>query len=310
MDFPSPIDVLNLSEIIGAEVSGDKSVIVSGLNEIHRVRKGDVTFVDHPKYYEKVLNSKASAIIINKKRRPPKGKVLLYHPDPFNAFLVLIKRFRPFEKSVKPVSDKAEIGEGTVIQPGVFIGNNVKIGKNCIIHSNVSINDYCLIGDNVIINSNSVIGGDAYYFQKREGGYKKFLSCGRVIVEDNVEIGALCSIDRGVTSDTIIGAGTKFDNHCQVGHDTVIGKNCLIGAFTAIAGVTTVEDEVVTWANVLINKDVVVGKRAVLLATTGVDKSLEGGRVYMGAPAMDVRQYWREHIAKSKMPDVVKHLKL
>jgi UDP-3-O-[3-hydroxymyristoyl] glucosamine N-acyltransferase len=310
MDFPAPIDVLSLSGIIDAEVSGDKSIVVSGLNEIHRVRKGDVTFVDHPKYYDKVLNSKASVIIINKKIDAPEGKTLLYHNDPFKAFLDLIKHFRPFEKSEKPVSDSAEIGEGTIIQPGVFIGNNVKIGKNCIIHSNVSINDYCIIGDNVIINSNSVIGGDAYYFQKREDGYTKFLSCGRVIVEDNVEIGSLCSIDRGVTSDTIIGEGTKFDNHCQVGHDTLIGKHCLIGAFTAIAGVTTLEDEVVTWANVLINKDLTVGKGAVLLATTGVDKSLEGGKVYMGAPAMEARRYWREHLAKSKMPDVVRHLNL
>ncbi len=310
MDFPKPIPVTVLSEMTNSELSGDKSIIVSGLNEIHRVRKGDVTFVDHPKYYEKVLNSKASVIIINKKTVAPEGKALLYHNDPFEAFLALIKRFRPFEKSDKTVSDTAEIGEGTIIQPGVFIGNNVKIGKNCIIHSNVSINDYCVLGDNVVINSNTVIGGDAYYFQKRESGYKKFLSCGRVVIEDNVEIGSLCSVDRGVTSDTVIGEGTKFDNHCQVGHDTVIGKNCLIGAFTAIAGVTTIEDDVITWANVLINKDVVVGKGAVLLATTGVDKSLEGGKVYMGAPAIEARQYWREHLAKSKMPDVVRHLKL
>ena len=147
-------------------------------------------------------------------------------------YVKLVKKFKPFEACNSQISETAEIGEGTIIQPNVFIGNHVKIGKNCLIHSNVSIYDNTIIGDNVIIHANSVLGADAYYFQRRPEGYRKLESCGRVIIRDNVEIGALCSIDKGVSGDTTIDCGTKLDNHCQVGHDTYIGKNCLIWSYT------------------------------------------------------------------------------
>ena len=154
-----------------------------------------------------------------------------------------------------------------------------------------------------------MIGADAYYFQRRPEGYKKLESCGRVILEDNVEVGALTSIDKGVSGDTIISFGTKFDNHVQVGHDTYIGRNCLIGAFCAIAGVTRIEDDVILWANVLINKDLVIGKGAILLAGSGTEKSLEGGKIYWGAPAIEARKKWREVAALKMLPDIIQKLK-
>ena len=160
-----------------------------------------------------------------------KIKRLLIHPTPFDAFNQLILKFRPFQPFCimhKQLAQK--LVKDTIIQPGAFVGNHVTIGDNCIIHSNASIYDHSVIGNNVIVHSNSVIGGDGYYFQRRPQGYVKFHSGGRVILEDDVEIGACCSIDKGVTGDTIIGKGTKMDNQCQVGHDTRIGKNCLIGA--------------------------------------------------------------------------------
>jgi UDP-3-O-[3-hydroxymyristoyl] glucosamine N-acyltransferase len=258
------------------------------------VSEGDLTFVDHPKYYSKALSSNASTIIINQKVDCPERKALLFHDDPFAAYISLVRRFSPFTASASAISPDAVIGEGTLIQPGVFIGHPVVIGKNCIIHSNVSINDYTIIGNNVVIHSNSVLGADAYYFQKKPEGYRKLESCGRVVIEDNVEIGALCSIDRGVSGDTVIGKGTKFDNHVQVGHDTQIGANCLIGAHTAIAGVTRIEDDVIIWAKVAINKDLVIGKGAVILATSAVDKSLPGGITYFGSPAIEARKKWKE----------------
>ncbi|MCF6342423.1 MAG: hypothetical protein L3J31_06420 [Bacteroidales bacterium] len=260
MDFQRLLTVARLAEIIGAEILGNDERVVSGLNELHVVRKGELTFVDHPKYYDKVLASEATVIIVNKKVGVPENKSLLLHHAPFDAFMHLIQHFRPFEKSNQYISSTAAIGKGTIIQPGAFVGNNVRIGNNCLIHANVSIYDHTVIGDEVVIHSGSVIGSDGFYFQKRKEGYIKFQSGGRVVLEDRVEIGASCSIDRGVTGDTIIGKGTKMDNHCQVGHDTVIGKNCLIGAFAAIAGVTLLEDDVILWARVAINKDVVVGK--------------------------------------------------
>lgn len=309
MDFPHPLSPKDLAEIIGAKVIGDANIEVLGLNELHVVRPGDITFVDHPKYYNKALGSAATVVIIDKEVDVPTGKVLLLHENPFPAFNKLIDKFRPFQPSNKNISLTATIGENTVVQYGAFVGNNVTIGNNCIIHANVSIYDNTIIGNDVIIHSGSVIGSDAYYFQKREGSFVKFQSAGRVILEDRVEIGANCCIDKGVTGDTIIGEGTKFDNHCQVGHDTVIGKNCLIGAFAAIAGVSRLEDDVVIWARVAINKDIVIGKAAVILATSAVDKSIEGGKTYMGSPVMEVRNYWRYMISLKQVPDLIRRLK-
>lgn len=304
MKFPNPLTLAEAAELTGAKAIGDKSFLVTGLNEIHMVEPGDVTFVDHPKYYDKALNSAATTILINKEVEAPAGKALLVHNDPFVAFRILIRHFRPFVPSSASIAESAVIGKGTIIQPGVFIGNNVTIGENCLIHSNVSIYDHTSIGNEVVIHSGAVIGADAYYFQKKPEGFRKFESCGRVIIGDKVEIGAMTTIDKGVTGDTIIGEDTKFDNHVQVGHDTHIGKRCLIGAHTAIAGVTKIEDDVLLWAKVAVNKDLVIGKGAVILATSGVDKSLEGGKTYFGTPAIEARKKWRELAALRALPDL------
>ncbi len=293
-----------IAEMLHAEFAGDEKHIISGINEIHKVEAGDITFVDHPKYYDKALNSNATTIIINKKVPCPAGKALIFSDDPFRDYVFLVKKHRPFEAAVNMVSDTAQIGEGTILQPNVFVGNHVKIGKNCIIHSNSSIYDHCVIGNNVIIHSNSVIGADAYYFKRRPEGYDKLESCGRVILEDNVEIGALTSVDKGVSGDTIIGKGSKLDNHVQIGHDTVVGKNVLIGSHTAIGGVSEIQDDVIIWAKVSINKDIVIGKGAVILALSGVDKSLEGGKTYWGVPADEARKKWKELALIHKLPEI------
>ncbi len=310
MNFNSPVTLGDLAILVNGKVIGDKDAVVSGLNELHVVRPGDITFVDHPKYYNKVLESAATFVLINKEVEAPEGKSLILHDAPMDAFNKIITTYVPLKPSHKPVSDSAKIGEDTIIQPGAFVGNDAVIGENCIIHANATIYDGSIIGNNVIIHSNSVIGADAYYFQKRPSGYVKFQSAGKVIIEDNVEIGACCTIDKGVTGDTIIGKGTKMDNHCQVGHDTVIGKHCLIGAFAAIAGVTVIEDEVIIWARVAINKDIVIGSKAVILATSAVDKTIEGGKVYMGSPVMEVRQYWKHYASLRKVPEILKKIKL
>ena len=308
MKFPLPIALEEIAAYIDAGISGDPRMPVSGINEIHMVSAGDITFVDHPKYYNKALNSAASFIIINQQVPCPEGKGLLFHDDPFAAYTSLVTKFRPFAASNSAISATATIGEGTVIQPGAFVGNHVKIGRNCIIHSNVSIYDYTVIGDNVIIHANSVLGADAYYFQRKPEGYRKLESCGRVVIYDNVEIGALCSIDKGVSGDTVIGKGTKFDNHVQVGHDTYIGANCLIGSHTAIAGVTRIEDDVIIWAKVAVNKDLVIGKGAVILATSAIDKSLPGGITYFGSPAIEARKKWKELVMLRKLPELYNRL--
>jgi UDP-3-O-[3-hydroxymyristoyl] glucosamine N-acyltransferase len=308
MKFPRSYSLQEIASLIGARFDGDPSFSVTGINEIHMVGPGDLTFVDHPKYYNKALNSKATTILINKDVPRPEGKALIISDDPFRDYVYLAKHFRPFEACNTFISTTAEIGEGTVIQPGAFVGNHVKIGKNCLIHSNVSIYDHSQIGDEVIIHANTVIGADAYYFQKKPAGYRKLESCGRVVLKDRVEIGALCSIDKGVSGDTVIDEGTKFDNHVQVGHDTYIGKHCLIGAHCAIAGVTRIEDEVILWGRVSVNKDIVVGKGAVLLATSAIDKSIEGGITYFGSPAEEARKKWREMVYLKRLPELFKKL--
>lgn len=309
MQLQPALTLSAVASLLGANYSGNPDFLIKGLNEIHMVEVGDLTFVDHPKYYGKALNSKATTIIINKEVECPEGKALIFHNDPFAAYVSLVKKFRPFEAASAALSPSSEIGEGTVIQPNVFIGNHVKIGKNCLIHANVSIYDHSIIGDNVIIHSGSVIGADAYYFQRKPEGYRKFESCGRVVLSDNVEVGALCSIDKGVSGDTFIGKGTKFDNHVQVGHDTYIGNNCLIGAHCAIAGVTRIEDDVILWGRVAINKDLVIGKGAVVLATSAVDKSIEGGKTYFGVPVDEARKKWRELAALRQLPSILTDLK-
>jgi len=308
MKFPSSLALEEIALFIGAKFCGDATFPVSGINEIHMVSAGDITFVDHPKYYTKALSSNASVVIINQEIECPEGKALLFHDDPFAAYTMLVRKYMPFVASSSAISPTAVIGEGTVIQPGTFVGNHVVIGKNCIIHANVSINDYTLIGDNVVVHANSVLGADAYYFQRKPTGYRKLESCGRVVICNNVEIGALCSIDKGVSGDTLIGEGTKFDNHVQVGHDTHIGSNCLIGAHTAIAGVTQIEDDVIIWAKVAINKDLVIGKGAIILATSAVDKSLPGGITYFGSPAVEARKKWKELVMLRKLPSLYSKL--
>lgn len=309
MQFNTPLTLSDVADLISAEYVGEKDFPITGINEIHKVMPGDITFVDHPKYYDKVLQSAATAIIINKKVDCPAGKVLLFCDEPFDAYIQLVKKYSPFVSCNTPISDTSVIGKGTIVQPNVFIGNHVIIGQNCVIHANVSIYDHTIIGDNVIIHSNTVIGADAYYFKKRHNGtYDKLLSCGKVVIEDNVEIGALCAIDKGVSGDTWIKSGTKFDNHVQIGHDTIIGRNCLIGAHSAIAGVTEIKDNVLIWAKVAINKDIVIGEGATILALSGVDKTLEGGKVYYGVPVEEARKKWKEIALMRKLPELFEKL--
>ena len=294
MKFESSVSLSELAALTGSTVIGDGNMPVTGINEIHMVEKGDITFVDHPKYYDKALQSAATFVIINKDVPVPAGKALLFHQDPFSVYVAIVKRYRPFQPASAMVSASALIGEGTILQPGVFVGNHVSIGKNCLIHPGVVIYDHCRIGDNVIIHANTVIGSDAFYFKRRPEGYDKMESCGRVIVHDKVEIGASCTIDKGVSGDTVIGYGTKLDNHVHIGHDTVIGKHCLFAAQVGIAGVTKVEDEVILWGQVGVNKDLVIGKGAVVYAQSGVPSSIEGGKVYFGSPVQDAREKLKE----------------
>lgn len=308
MRFPSLYTLKQIAALIDAEYVGTDDFPVLGMNEIHVVQKGEIVFVDHPKYYDKALNCNATVILINKRVACPPGKALLISDDPFRDFNKLTLFFKPFLKSPSAISETAVIGKGTVIQPNCFIGNNVTIGDNCIIHSNVSIYDHCAIGNNVVIHAGSVLGSDAFYYKRRPDGYDKLLSGGRVVIEDHVDIGALCTLDRGVTGDTLIKKGTKLDNQVHVGHDTIIGENCLIASQTGIAGCVIIEDEVTLWGQVGITSATTIGKKAVVMAQTGVSKSLKGGRNYFGTPAEESREKLKQLAYIKQIPAILKKM--
>lgn len=294
MKFKQPQTLEQIAALLNVEFVGESSFPITGINEIHVVEKGDIVFVDHPKYYGKALNSAATTILINKKVDCPEGKSLLISEDPFRDFNKITKHFNPFIASSKSISETAILGQNTVIQPNVFIGDNVVIGENCVIHPNVTIYSNTVIGNNVTIHANSVLGADAFYYKNRPEGFDKLLSGGKVVLKDNVDLGASCTIDRGVTGDTTIGEGTKIDNQVHVGHDTIIGKKCLIASQTGIAGCVVIEDEVTIWGQVGTNSGITIGKGAVILGQTGVTKSVPGGKSYFGTPISESREKLKE----------------
>ena len=308
MKFPQPHTLEQIATIITSEYVGDRDFPVLGMNEIHVVTPGDIVFVDHHKYYDKALESAATVILINKKVACPKGKALLISEDPFRDFNKLTDFFKPFQKATSIISASAKIGKNTIIQPGVFIGNNVIIGDHCIIHANVNIYDDVEIGNHVTIHAGTVLGSDAFYYKNRPDGFDKLKSGGKIVVEDNVDLGALCTIDRGVTGATTIQEGTKIDNQVHIGHDTSIGKKCLIASQVGIAGCVIIEDEVTIWGQVGITSGITIGKKAIISAQSGVSKSLEGHKSYFGTPADDFRKKYKEIAAIRSVPDLIEKL--
>ena len=305
MKFSKLYPLKEIAEIIGCQYVGDDSFPVFGMNEIHVVSAGDIVFVDHPKYYDKALQSAATIVLINKEVECPQGKALLISDDPFRDFNKLASHFRPFEIASKSISESAKIGSNTIIQPNCFIGNNVVIGDNCLLHANVIVYDNTIIGDNVIIQSGTILGADAFYYKKRPEGFDQLISTGRVVIENNVGIGALCTIDKGVSGDTTIGFGTKIDNQVHVGHDTIIGKKCLIAAQTGIAGCVVIEDEVTIWGQVGTTSGITIGSKAVILGQTGVTKSVEGGKSYFGTPIEESREKLKQLANIKRIPELL-----
>lgn len=299
MTFKSPQSLKTIAELINAKFIGDENFQVFGTNEIHRVKAGEIVFVNHPKYYDKALHSDATIILIDKEVDCPEGKALLISEDPFRDFNKINTHFTKISNFFGELS-KPEIGENSQIHPSVTIGNNVKIGKNCIIYPNVVIGDDTIIGDNVIIQANTVLGGNAFYYRKLNGNFDRLISVGNVVIENNVEIGVGCTIDRGVTDITLIGEGSVLDNQIQIGHDTVIGKRCLLASQTGIAGCCIIEDEVTIWGQVGMASGLRIESGTVLLAKTGVNRDLKKG-TYFGLLADPFRDYLKKEVKLKKL---------
>ena len=207
------------------------------------------------------------------------------------------------------IAKTAKIADSVRFYGLVSVQSRTFIGDNCIIHSNVSIYDDTIIGNNVIIHAGTILGSSAFYYKNRPDGFDQLKSGGRVVIEDHVDLGAACTIDKGVTGDTTIKEGTKIDNQVQIGHDTVIGKKCLIASQVGIAGCVIIEDEVTIWGQVGITSAITIGAKAVISAKSGVSKSLEGGKNYFGIPADDFRSKYKEIASIRKIPEILERLK-
>ncbi|MFN4256487.1 MAG: DapH/DapD/GlmU-related protein [Saprospiraceae bacterium] len=304
MKFPQPIPVREIAARFGAEIIGDDTLSATGINEIHKVQPGDIAFSDLKKYFAPTLASPATVLLLNEAAECPPGKVILLVKNPFEVYDTLVREHRPFEPLTVPVSHRADIHPTAILEPNVIVAANVRIGANCHIQSNTYIGEHTTIGDNVVIGANTTIGGDAFYFKKLpDGSFQKWRSGGRVIIEDNVDIGAGCTIAKGVSGDTIIGAGSKLDCQIHIGHGAVIGKNCLFAAQVGIGGKTIVEDNVVLYGQVGIAQSLHIGKGAVVLAKSGVSKDLPGGKAYFGIPAEEARGKYRELAALRLMAE-------
>ncbi len=310
MNFPHPIPVREIADMIQAEVIGDADVLATGINEIHNVRPGDITFVDVKKYFDKSLTSAASIVILNERVEAPEGKTLLLCEKPFDAYNRVVLQFRPYEPLTQAIHPTAQIDPSTIIEPNVVIGPHVVIGKDCRIHANTTILEHTLIGDRVVIHSGSVIGTEAFYYKRTPEGYTKWRSGGRVVIEDDVEIGSCCTINKGVSADTIIGAGTKFDCHIHIGHDVVVGKRCLFAAQTGVGGNTVIGDDVVLYGQVGIIQNLKIGNKVMVLAQSGVNKDVEDGKVLFGSPATEARTAYKELAAVKQLPDLIVKKKL
>lgn len=294
-----------IAAIIDAPFFGEAKLPVTGINEIHRVEKGDIVFVDHPKYYDKALQSAATVVLINKEVEVPKGKGIIVCDDPFSSFNKVLNHFNPFAFFSESDQASQNIDSTAQVHPTVVLGKNVSIGEGSIIMPHVCIHDNVTIGKNVLIQSGSVIGSFGFYYKNRPSHFDRLMSAGSVEIEDDVEIGANCTIDKGVTAVTKIGKGTKIDNLVQIGHDTIIGEKCLIAASCGIAGCVTVGNEVTFWGQVGVTSGISIGDKTVISAKSGVSKTLEGGKTYAGIPADDIRIKYKEMAMLRRLPELM-----
>ena len=296
MNFDKPIPVREIASWINARLIGNDQLQLTGINEIHKLRSGDITFVDHPKYYDASLNSLASAIIVPAEMNCPEGKALLVVEKPFLAYCDIVERFRTNEPLITQDSTK-EIHPSVIIEPGAIIGQHVRIGKDSHIQSGVVIRPYSYIGERVLIQSGAIIGAQAFYFKKWPEQYQAWPGCGRVIIENDVSIGAGSTIAQGVSGDTIIGEGTKLDCQVMVGHGVVIGKHCILAAQVAIAGKTVIGNWCTIYGQVGIAQNMRIGDRVTIFAQSGVGQDLEDGKTYFGSPAYEARGKFKEMAA-------------
>ncbi len=299
-----------LAEYVGGKVCGDPKTLINSVSTLKRAGEGEISFLSNAKYTNQTKTTKASAIVVFEQFET--NVPLLIVDDPYYAFtqiMVLLYGHRKHKKvgiSLKmnisktaklgsnchihdfvTIYDNAAIGDGCIIYPGAFIGPNVHLGNDCIIYPNVVIYENCRIGNHVILNANSSIGEDGFGFATNNGVHHKIPQIGIVIIEDDVEIGTSCAIERGTLDDTFIGQGTKIGDLVTVGHGTEIGPHCLIVPQAGIAGSVKIGHHCILAGQVGIAGHTQIGNHVTIAAQSGVIKDIPDGQVVFGTPAIE-----------------------
>jgi UDP-3-O-[3-hydroxymyristoyl] glucosamine N-acyltransferase len=304
---------------------------ISGVSDLDSRTPGTIAFADNKKNLEIMANSPVAAIIMPKTLEYS-AKPVIKADNPkltFSKVLEIFSPYRPYKKEIYPnvyiektaklgenvtilpftnIMDYAEIGTGTVIYSQVFIGKNVKIGKNCVIKAGVKIDDETVVGDNVIIHHNAVLGGDGFGYIQKEGMNIKIPQTGKIIVEDDVEIGVCVTVDRATIGETIIGRGTKIDNLVQIAHNVKIGENSIIISQVGIGGSSTIGKNCIITGQVGIADHVTIGDNVLVLAQSGIESKqvLESNKFYFGTPAREMMEMKRIYSVMGRLPELAK----
>ncbi len=317
-----------LAEYVGGRVCGDPNVVISSASTLGRAGEGEISFLANSKYEKQLRTTKASAVIVGKEMANT-SVPLLVADDPYYAFMqimVLLHGHRKHKKvGISPrslisdsakigadchvhdfvtVADEARVGDGCIIYPGVHIGKGAQIGNDCIIYPNVAIYDGCRIGNRVIINANSAIGEDGFGYASHKGVHHKIPQIGIVIIEDDVEIGACCGVERGTLGDTVIGQGSKLGDLVAIGHGAKVGAHCLLVAQVGIAGSTTLGHHCMVGGQVGIVGHVYIGNNVTIAAQAGVINNVPDGKVVLGAPAIEANQGKRAYSMIQYLPEM------
>ncbi|EKV30816.1 UDP-3-O-[3-hydroxymyristoyl] glucosamine N-acyltransferase [Caenispirillum salinarum AK4] len=328
--FPlaGPFSLSTLAEVAQAEVAADAdpSAAFEDVAPLHVAGPHTVSFLDNKKYIGAFTESRAGACIVHPDLagRAPAGMALLLTPEPYRAYARVAAAFHPtpaVEPGVHPaavvdssavmgegvrvdagavIGARAEIGAATHIGPNAVIGDGVVIGAHCVVGANASIS-HTITGSGVLIYPGCRIGQDGFGFAMGAKGHLKVPQLGRVIIGDDVEIGANTTIDRGAGPDTVIGSGCRIDNLVQIGHNVQLGRGCVLVAQSGVAGSSKLGDFVVLGGQVGVSGHVSVGSGAQIAAQAGVMREVEPGGVVMGYPAKPIKEFWREVAAVKQL---------
>lgn len=318
-------NIKEIAKLVSGEITGDDSIQINSINDLDSAKEGEMAFAFSKEHLLRLEETRASCVVVPKEFDIPSKKTLIKTANPREAFINLLILFNKPKKKAPAISERAaisknaklgrdiyigpcavveegvSIGDNSVIESGVYIGKETRIGENTLIYPNVTIYHNCEIGNNVTIHGNSVIGSDGFGYIEKQGMHHKIPQVGRVVIEDDVEIGSNVSIDRATIGETVIGKGTKLDNLIQIAHNVKIGRNVVMAGQSGIAGSTIIEDNVTIAAQVGIKDHLRIGKGAIIGAKSAVKDDVEPGKIVVGIPAKDGREFAKELAAVSKL---------